>query len=383
MSAVGGLYVHIPYCRKRCIYCDFYSAGAIQADWHRLADSLLTELKVRIGERPAIIETIYIGGGTPSLLPSQEFERLITGLHKCAGGDGIKEFTIEVNPEDVTADSVAMWKSNGVNRVSVGIQSFDDHLLRIAGRLHDSVTSRRALKLLKSVFDNVSGDLIFGLPGQSVESFGSDVREMLDMGVPHLSAYSLMYEERTALTKLRDTGRLNEADETDSVEMFRILCCLTQSYGLKRYELSNYALPGYESCHNSLYWSGKPYIGLGPSAHSYDGIRTRCWNDADIRKYFQVYGYGEPSADLKTELTTCEILTDEELREEQIMTRLRTAEGLNCQDYRTRWGEKAIKELESKAVRHIESGNLYRRGDMLSLTERGVMISDEVIVDLF
>lgn len=379
----GGVYVHVPYCRKRCIYCDFYSAGVIQADWIRLTDALLIELDVRREEWPERVETLYIGGGTPSLLPAREFERLSRGLLERLGGAAIKEFTIEVNPEDVTVESVAVWKANGVNRVSVGIQSLDDRLLHKIGRCHDAETARRALKLLKSEYNNVSGDIIFGLPGQSIRSFESDVREILDMGVAHLSAYSLMYEERTALTQLRDMGRVNEADEMDSIEMFRLLCCLSSDYGLRRYELSNYAVPGYESRHNRLYWSGLPYLGLGPSAHSYDGKRTRCWNAGDIRGYLRAFTTAGLSTDLRNTLVSREILTDEELREEQIMTRLRTIDGLDCHDYRLRWGEQAWKKLKYKMLRHIGAGNLCLKGDRLSLTEKGVMISDEVIVDLF
>ncbi|MDE6668226.1 MAG: radical SAM family heme chaperone HemW [Muribaculaceae bacterium] len=379
----GGVYVHVPYCRKRCIYCDFYSAGVVQADWHRLVDALLTELDVRKAEWPDTIETLYIGGGTPSLIPVREFERLSTSLHERLINSTIKEFTIEVNPEDVNVESVAVWKANGVNRVSIGIQSFDDRLLRIVGRLHGAETARHALKLLRSEYDNVSGDIIFGLPGQSIRGFERDIREILDMGVTHLSAYSLMYEERTALTRLRDMGRVNETDEADSIEMFSLIGRLTEAYGLRRYELSNYAVPGYESRHNNLYWSGKPYLGLGPSAHSYDGKRTRCWNAGDIRRYLQTFTTVNPSLDLQNMLVTREILTDEELREEQIMTRLRTIAGLDCRAYRLQWGEQAWKKLKYNMARHIESGNLCLKEDMLSLTEKGVMISDEVIVDLF
>ncbi|MDE5877348.1 MAG: radical SAM family heme chaperone HemW [Muribaculaceae bacterium] len=379
----GGVYIHVPYCRKRCIYCDFYSAGVVQADWRRLVDAFLTEFDMRKEECPEKTDTLYIGGGTPSLLPAKEFERLSTGLRQRLGDSDIKEFTIEVNPEDVTVDSIALWQAYGVNRISVGVQSFDNRLLHTVGRLHDGETARRALRLLSSRCPNVSGDLIFGLPGQNVEGFCRDVREMLDMGVKHLSAYSLMYEERTALTQLRNDGRLREADEMDSVEMFSLLCRLTEAYGLKRYELSNYALPGYESQHNSLYWYGKPYLGLGPSAHSYDGKRTRRWNAGDIRMYLRTYTTSEPSPDLQDKLITREILTDEELREEEIMTRLRTTSGLDCYAYKLHWGEQAWKKLRYKVSRHVEAGNLCFKGNMLSLTERGVMISDEVIVDLF
>ncbi|MDE6022867.1 MAG: radical SAM family heme chaperone HemW [Muribaculaceae bacterium] len=280
LSSGAGLYIHIAYCRKKCLYCDFFSAGERIADWHRYTDALIAELNERIEEMTCPLQTIYVGGGTPSLIPEDDFNRLIDALRPFAGN--VVEFTIEVNPDDVCQEKLELWKRGGVNRISIGIQSFDNQLLSIVGRQHDAKTANDAYNLARQYFDNISIDLMFGLPGQTVKMWENDVEEAIRLKPKHISAYSLMYEPGTALTALRDKGRLEEIPEEESESMFRILIEKLRNAGYDHYEISNFALPGFRSRHNSSYWLQIPYVGIGPSAHSYDGINSRRSNKSDL-----------------------------------------------------------------------------------------------------
>ena len=381
----AGIYVHIPYCRSRCLYCDFYSEGSRRADWPRYVDALLAELRWKLREQASRgkeyeIATIYIGGGTPSQMPAEEFTRLANGLTACAGAH-LREFTIEVNPDDVTDEMARIWRDSGVNRVSMGVQSMVDAELRAIGRRHDPATARRAYETLGPYFDNISLDIIFGLPYQTPETLNQTIDGMLAMRPEHISAYSLMYEERSALTKLRDSGRMQETDEDITVEMFRTVSRRFADAGYEQYEISNYARPGYRSQHNSAYWAGFPYIGLGAGAHSYDGDRCRTSCVPDAKHYTRLWNDSSADVqDIARQLYNYELLSDTELREEMVMTRLRTREGLYLSRY---GGEFDIEELLKKAAPYLKSGLLELRDGMLSLTRDGVMVSDEIIADLF
>lgn len=366
------LYVHIPYCRRKCLYCDFYSEGSLRADWPLLVDTLLAEAESRREEivRAKDPATIYIGGGTPSLLPPEEFSRLADGLLSLTGE--VEEFTIEVNPDDVTRELAALWRSCGVDRVSMGVQSLVDEELRSVGRRHDSRTATESYEVLRHEIGNVSLDLIFGLPGQTCASLASTLRGFLDMRPDHISAYSLMYEERAALTRLRDAGKISETPEEDSAEMFALLCGTLGEAGYEQYEISNYALPGRRSVHNSGYWRGCAYVGLGPGAHSYDGRGWRRANLPDLKAYLA----GERKMAEET-------LTRAELIEEYIMTRLRTREGIDLADFALRFGEAVRSALLRSAHPALHAGNLELIGNRLALTRLGIMISDDIITDLF
>lgn len=381
----AGIYVHIPYCRSRCLYCDFYSEGARRADWPRYVDALLAELRWKLREqafrgKEYEIATIYIGGGSPSQMPAEEFTRLAKGLTACAGTH-LKEFTIEVNPDDVTYEMARIWRDSGVNRLSMGVQSMVDAELRAIGRRHDPETARRAYETLGPYFDNISLDMIFGLPYQTPETLNLTIDSMLAMRPEHISAYSLMYEERSALTKLRDSGRMQETDEDIIVGMFRTVSRRFAEAGYEQYEISNYARPGYRSQHNSAYWAGLPYIGLGAGAHSYDGDRCRTSCVPDAKHYTWLWNDGNADVqDIARQLYNYELLSDTELREEMVMTRLRTREGLDLSRYGV---ERDAEELLRKAAPYLKSGLLGLRDGMLSLTRDGIMVSDEIIADLF
>lgn len=370
----SSIYIHVPYCRRKCIYCDFYSVGERLADWQAFTDAVAREYAARRSElADSETMTLYIGGGTPSLMPPEAIARL-RDMIKIP----VTEFTIEVNPDDVTAEKASAWLNAGVNRVSMGVQSLDDGELSRLGRRHDAACARRAYDILNRKFDNISLDLMFGLPGQTLESLSRTIEGFVEMSPQHISAYSLMYEERTALTRMRDAGTIEEQSEDMSIEMFRMVSAGLARAGYERYELSNYARSGYRSRHNSSYWQGIPYIGLGPAAHSYDGNRRRSSNVADVRQY--VAFWQNDSVDPENAPADYEILTDEELREEMVLTRLRTVEGLDVNDFRRRFGELETLSLLSRAKK-IGHG-LLTTADRICLTDDGVMIADDIISSL-
>lgn len=382
MKRRGGIYVHVPVCRRKCLYCSFFSVGErLLQDWSGFVDAVLKEFHDRSQE---IIDwsevTIYIGGGTPSLMPTAEFSRLMSGLtgilHEMNPAVIIGEVTMEVNPDDVTVVRAQQWSEAGVNRVSMGVQTLVDKELKSIGRRHDAATAREAYGILRGYFDNVSLDLMFGLPYQTLESLRETLDGFAEMRPEHISAYSLMYEERSALTRMRDTGKLEETDEDISVSMFKEIGSRLREAGYDRYEISNYSLPGYESKHNSSYWEGIPYIGLGPSAHSYDGSCVRRWNVADIAEYLKGVATGKDYYEK-------EHLDRRELIEERIMTGLRKASGIDLFRFEEDFGSHEYKRLRDNAEKGLAAGLLEIKDDGLRLTEKGVMISDEIIVELF
>lgn len=375
---MSGLYIHIPLCARKCIYCDFYSLGAKNAPWQELVSALLAEAECRKGEISAPLSTIYIGGGTPSLLPPQEFVRLIEGLRSIFDTSAVKEFTVEVNPDDVTPALVDMLLAEGVNRVSMGVQSFHDTELHAIGRRHTAAQAVEAASLLRKT-GNVSMDLIFGLPGQTLESWRDNVARMLSLRPQHISAYSLMWESGTTLDIMRRQGRLKEVDEDVEAEMFELLGKMLLQQGYEQYEISNYSLPGFHSRHNTSYWLGVPYLGLGPSAHSYDGQRLRRSNSPDMRGYIAHY----TSSARSIPFFETECLNDNDLREEYIMTRLRMAKGIDMADFTGRFSPRRADRLLRQASLAIQAGHLLYDNGRLHLSRAGIMLSDSIIFSLF
>lgn len=381
----AGVYIHIPYCRRKCIYCDFYTEGEIRADWPRLIDALISEYQERISQLPvAEGYTVYIGGGTPSLIPVEELSRLIDaiklGLNQLNPEGRIVEFTLEVNPDDVTTEKAEAWQNLGIDRISMGVQTLNDDELKLIGRRHSAHQALEAYSILRPRFSNISLDLIFGLPGSSLSSLRTTLAGFAEMRPEHISAYSLMYEEKTALTRMRDMGKIEEVEEDDSLSMFEEINRWSASEGYDRYEISNYSLPGFESKHNSAYWHGAPYLGIGPSAHSFDGDTIRRWNIADARRYIAAVESNEKYWDE-------EHLSLEEIREERIMTELRCRDGINLQDFGQSFGQQAADTLLSQAASYLQRGELILTNNNgtshLALSPSGIMISDEIIADLF
>ena len=375
----GGLYIHVAYCRKKCLYCDFFSAGERIADWERYVDAVINEFFTRKDEMAWPLRTVYFGGGTPSLMPGEAFIRLCDALSPYFAE--VVEFTLEVNPDDVDEGMLKIWKNAGVNRLSIGIQTFDNKALASIGRRHDRQTALRAYQLARKEFDNISIDLMFGLPGQTLDGWINDIETALQLRPEHISCYALMYEEGTALTTLRNRGRLNEASEELSEKMFLLLIEKLADNGYEHYEISNFALPGYRSRHNSSYWLQKPYIGLGPSAHSYDGKRERKSNRADLSGYID-YWSDDLINSYKGEIMLKETLSDEELMEEYIMTRMRMREGIPILDFRSRFNDSMLEKLMKKCRLLSKQGLISISENHISLHEKAILLSDSIILEM-
>lgn len=370
---MAGIYIHIPFCAKKCIYCDFFSVAMTPDKRKRYIDALCREYATRLPELCGEdVNTLYIGGGTPSLLSVDEIRRIVEMVDFADGA----EVTIEANPDDVTADFVAGIKDAGINRVSMGVQSFNDGELRFLRRRHDAAQARRAVDLLqKGGIGNISIDLIYGIPGQTLESWRASLGEAVALSLPHLSAYSLMYEEGTQLTRLRDRGDFEEVDEDLSVALFDCLATTLDAAGYEQYEISNFSKPGWRSRHNSAYWNFTPYLGLGAAAHSFDGS-TRRYNPSSLRQYISFVE--ERGAAFEEERETAS-----ELYDEWVMTRLRTREGMDLEELERRFGSERRRYAEGNAQRHIADGGLAVDGAVLRLTRHGVMLSDMIFRDLF
>lgn len=377
----GGIYIHVPYCSQKCLYCDFYSGGARIADWEAYTSALVNELTVRKCELPEGALTLYIGGGTPSLIPISELEKLMAALHKAFKKSDFTEFTLEANPENVTPEKCEAWKSFGVDRISLGVQTLNDKELKAIGRIHDKKRALEAIDLLKKYFQNISVDLIYGLPFQTVKSYQASLMSLIDFEPSHISLYSLMLENGTAMTQLVEKGRIQLPSEEEWMEMDGFSNSYLRDKGYHRYEISNYSLPGYESRHNSGYWLGRPYLGLGPAAHSYDGKNTRRSNPHDIKGYIKYYGYEEREFQGK-QFYEEEHLNSRELCEEMIMTRLRMARGLDIEEFGYKFGAQAQKSLLQKSLSYIAKNLLKEENGYLSFTESGFAVSDSVIVGL-
>ncbi len=370
---MAGIYIHVPFCKSRCTYCDFYSTvGAPSME--RYVDAVIAEARMRMGElHGEPVRTLYLGGGTPSQLPMSLMQRLLDTVTDAQ--NDLEEVTVEVNPDDVSAAYIEALAVHGVNRVSMGIQSLVDDELRRVGRRH---TARQAVEAVNAIrqggIRNVSVDLIFGLPGQSLHTWRYSLEQMLTMQPEHLSAYGLSFEPGTVLWKQRERGEVDELDEETSLQMYAILLDMTRKVGYEHYEISNFALPGRRSRHNSAYWVGTPYLGFGASAHSFDG-RVRRYNPADIKSYMTAIEQGTLPA-------VTEALQPHERYDEQVMVSLRTCEGVNTLSVKETFGQKAFDHLLAAAGPHLAAGRLRRDGDRLILTRDGIMTSDAIIRDL-
>lgn len=372
---MAGVYVHIPFCKQRCVYCDFYSTtdAAWQATYVDMVIAEACHRRHEIGEQ---FTTLYLGGGTPSQLHSRLLRRLVTELRGVLPLDDVIETTVEVNPDDVTSDLAQSLHDMGVNRVSMGVQSFDDDELRLMGRRHDAQRAIDAVEALRAhAIDNISIDLIYGIPGQTMETWRQSVGRAIALRPQHISAYNLTYEVGTPLWRMRQRGDIHEVDDDTCVAMYGLLVDSLRKAGFEHYEISNFALPGMHSRHNSAYWDGTPYLGLGAAAHSYDG-RMRRSNIADLRGYVhhivdQDVAYSE------------EVLTPHERYDETVMLALRTARGLDTAIIHDQFGQDTYDHLMRQAAPHIAAGRVTAHGGWLRLTADGVMLSDAIISDLF
>lgn len=372
---MAGLYVHIPFCRNICAYCDFYTTAAV-GPREELFEALLREMEIR---RDYIkeLETIYIGGGTPSLLSPDKIETLIEHAVRIWRPQKLAEVTIEVNPEDITDDyAAALVRDTQVSRVSIGVQSFNDDILRAMRRGHDGRTAAEAIKRLhKAGILNISADFIYGIPGQSTATIRADLRKALALDVQHLSAYHLSIEERSILANRVKRGLFTPVDDKTSDTHFQAVRDVMGKAGFFHYEISNFASnEWYCGIHNGNYWRGVPYLGLGPGAHSFDGT-ARHANVSSLPLYLR-------SVDSNRHFTT-ERLTDGDMLNEFVMLSLRTAWGLDTAQMRRRFGKDRLTVILKRAEPFIKSGRMSFKGSRLRINPRYFLISDTIISSLF
>lgn len=371
---MAGIYIHIPFCKSRCIYCGFYSTTLLDLR-KKYINAVCREMELRKNYIREPFSTIYLGGGTPSLLDEAELTKLFLYINNVYDVDRNAEITMECNPDDITPKFTNMLSRLPINRVSMGAQTFADSRLRLLHRRHNSDEVKHAVKLLREAgIKNISIDLMFGFPDESLSQWKEDISAALALNVEHISAYSLMYEEDTPLWKMLDTGKVKEIDEELSLTMFKELVCQLTDAGYEHYEISNFARPGYRSRHNSSYWHQVPYIGLGAAAHSFD-LNSRQWNVADLKLYIEEINNGiipMEREELDNDTTFNDIIT----------TALRTSDGIDLNAMETRLGKRYRNTLISAAGKHLEQGLLEIRHDRLRLTSEGIFISDMVMSDL-
>lgn len=379
----GGIYIHIPFCRKKCSYCDFYTGGVRIADWDVYISNLLEELKNRLSELTFKPVTLYLGGGTPSLIPKENLNRLISGIKEITRTKKFPEFTIEANPEDINQEKCLFWENIGINRVSLGVQSLNDDELKICNRNHNSVIALNALETIKKYFENFTIDLIFGLPAQNLETWNKTIDKILEYEPKHISSYSLMLEPSTALTKLYEKEKIVLPDENTVIKMWESICEKLKKNGFQHYEISNFSLPGFQSRHNNLYWKGNPYIGLGPAAHSYDGFSIRKWNPSDIRGYNDFFNKKREGEVTDSFYYETESLNEVERLEEYVMTRLRLSTGINLAEFEKIFGKGKKNLLLKRGEENLCQGLMEIKNGNLTIKENHLMISDRIIISLF
>ena len=364
-----GLYIHVPFCASRCVYCGFYSTTRSQL-MRCYVDAVCAEMRLRSNYLKGTLRTVYLGGGTPSQLPAELLQLLFSNIEDVYGRPQ-GEVTIECNPDDVTEAYARQLALLPVNRVSMGVQTFSNSRLRFLHRRHTAQEARHAVAILREAgIGNISIDLMFGFPGETMAEWESDINEALALNVEHISAYSLMYEEGTPLYKMLKDGRVSEIDEQLSNDMYDRLCDLLTEAGYEHYEISNFAKSGFRSQHNSSYWHQTPYIGLGAAAHSFD-IRSRQWNVANVDDYIMSIGKGIVPMER-------EQLSDSTRYDDLITTALRTSEGIEvdavAEPYRS--------YMLRMAAPYVSRGLLTLSAGRLALSRQGIKVSDMVMADM-
>ncbi|MDZ7315060.1 MAG: radical SAM family heme chaperone HemW [candidate division KSB1 bacterium] len=387
----AGLYIHIPFCRSKCLYCDFFSSTDLSRV-NRFLSALLREMIVRSRQEPfagLVFSTIYFGGGTPSLLTAEQVAGIIEAAFKNFQWTSEVEISLEANPESVTVDRLQGWKAAGVNRLTIGVQSFIDEELRFLGRLHNAAQAEAAVEAARHTgFNNLGLDLIFGIPGQTMTSWRFSLAKALSYTPAHLSLYSLTYESGTPLWQKKQKGLFYPCSDKLERQLFLDAAARLTGAGYEHYEISNYALPGKRSRHNQLYWQQYPYLGLGPSAHSFDGFK-REWNFRDLERYCEgIEHKGEAPADF-------EVISSALFAEEAILLGLRRREGIDLQAWRARFGYDLlpIAGKIAEPLGGLDETPLFspsRRGSLLSfsngklgLTRQGILFYDALCAEFF
>lgn len=374
---MAGLYIHIPFCRQACHYCDFHFSTTKKL-FLPVYKALLLELEQRKTEFAAgtVFETIYLGGGTPSLLGAAEVQQLLdtVRLHYTVAPDA--EITLEANPDDLTPEYLRALYAAGINRLSIGIQSFRDEDLQLMNRAHTAADAARVVEDAQAAgFSNITIDLIYGIPGLSNAAWDENISRALALNVPHISAYCLTVEPKTALAHFVSEGKINPVDDEAASAQFMHLLQRLRENGFVQYEISNFGRPGYFSRHNSSYWKGVPYIGIGPSAHSFDGTNRR-WNVSNNPQYAAALRLNEPYSET-------EQLTHAQRYNEYVLISLRTMWGCAATELRARFGEELLAHFENEAAPFLASGDLLFHEGVYTLADKGKLYADHIASELF
>ncbi|MCV2485982.1 radical SAM family heme chaperone HemW [Flavobacterium sp. SH_e] len=376
---MSGIYIHIPFCKQACHYCDFHFSTSMKKK-----DEMVLALAKEIGMRKnefqndpefSGVETIYFGGGTPSVLTNDEINFLISEVYKNYKVVENPEITLEANPDDLSAERIFELSKSPINRLSIGIQSFYEDDLKMMNRAHNSAEAKKCLEEATKYFDNISLDLIYGIPGMSDEMWRQNIQTALDFGIPHISSYALTVEPKTALSKLIQTGKIAEPQDEVASNHFMILVEMLQKNGFIHYELSNFGKENYFSKNNSAYWLGKKYIGIGPSAHSYDGEK-RGWNIANNSLYLKAIQNDELPIETET-------LTISDRYNEYIMTGLRTIWGVSLERIEKEFGSEYLNYLLEQSQKFLNDNLLSIENNILKPTPKGKFLTDGIASDLF
>lgn len=377
---MSGIYIHIPFCKQACHYCDFHFStqmGKKEAMVHAIAQ----ELELRKSEVHDAVETIYFGGGTPSVLSHEEIEHLIQTVYDNYKVVDDPEITLEANPDDLVSsrakskDLFSTYKNVGINRLSIGIQSFFEEDLKLMNRAHNAQEAEQCITEATKHFDNITIDLIYGIPGMDNRRWRANIQKALDFGLPHISSYALTVEPRTALKKFIEKELIPDVDDEQAQEQFHILVDMLEAQGFVNYEISNFGKPGFFSQNNTAYWLGKTYLGVGPSAHSFDG-KQRSWNIRNNPTYLKKITEGELPLEIETLSTT-------DRYNEYVMTGLRTIWGVDLDRVASDFGAMYIKYLNQQAAKFLEQGLLMVEEGRLLTTKKGKFLADGIASDLF
>ncbi|MFV8332031.1 radical SAM family heme chaperone HemW [Flavobacterium sp. GSP14] len=372
---MSGIYIHIPFCKQACHYCDFHFSTSMKKK-EEMVLAIANEIQMRKSEFDnQEVETIYFGGGTPSVLNSDEINFLIEEVYKNYSVSENPEITLEANPDDLSSERIIELSKSKINRLSIGIQSFFEDDLQLMNRAHNSVEAKKCLEEATQYFDNISLDLIYGIPGMSNEKWKQNIETALSFGIPHISSYSLTVEPKTALNKLIQTGKIAAPKDEVAQEHFAVLVETLEASDFIHYELSNFGKANYFSKNNSAYWLGKKYLGIGPSAHSYDGI-SRSWNVSNNVLYLKSIQENK----LPNEI---EILSITDRYNEYIMTGLRTIWGVSLDRIETEYGMEYLNYLNKQVRKFLEDDLVFIENNILKPTAKGKFLTDGIASDLF
>ena len=371
----GAIYIHIPFCKQACHYCDFHFSTSMKRK-EEIVLALIREIQLRKNEfHGEIIETIYFGGGTPSVLTNAEILSLIEAVYENFEVIENPEITLEANPDDLSEERIIALSETPINRLSIGIQSFFEDDLKLMNRAHNSDEAQKSLAIATKYFDNISVDLIYGIPGLTNEMWLENIETALSFGIPHISSYALTVEPKTALHKLIQTGKIAEPKDDVAQDHFEILVRTLTDNGFIHYELSNFGKPDYFSKNNSSYWLGKKYLGIGPSAHSFDG-KSRSWNIANNMLYLKSILADKLPHEV-------EILTQQDRYNEYVMTGLRTIWGVSLERIEKEFGKDYLNYLLNQADKFLIDGLLSITENVMTTTAKGKFLADGIASDLF